>query len=130
MYIGDDVTYSSLAKDYLVEMPLGIFNMSEENIVDCNISENGNYEITFSLNYILTIRGETYEHPCLVVVEVTQDGYLSSVNGLCLIDNDNSDSIYGDRYLSSIEVKYEYGVLSEEDVQSNIDKYKIQVNNN
>ena len=96
------------------------FDIDETNIVDCDINENGNYVITA----VVSIVDDGVEYPSLIDMEITTDGYLLSytINSGVLGDEDIERSFV----VNVTSVKYEYGKLTDSEVQSYIDKYKTQ----
>jgi len=123
-------TYTYLASNYATTI-INMIDISEEDIVDCEILENGNYKITASL-IVCENQGSNnaIEYPCLITIELAENGYLISYNCLTLMEDDFNNSIAGDKYVLSTNVKYEYGALTEAEVQAKIDKYKAQQANN
>lgn len=103
------------------------FDITEEDIVDCKILDNGNYYVTASLMIEETYGGKTTSYPFLMEVELTADGYLVEYLATAKIPNGGdslADSV--DQYILTTSIKYQYGVLTDAEVQANIDAYKVQ----
>ena len=98
---------------------INFMDITEDNIVDCKILDNGNYYITsvMTLDDII---------PLLIEVEMTADGYLlSHVSNAIMSDDSETEP-----YILITNVQYKYGVLTDSDVQANIDAYVEQESNN
>ena len=119
-------TYSYYASTYTTS-GISEFDITEEDIVDCKILDNGNYYVTASLMIEETHGGQTISYPFLMEVELTADGYLVEYLATAKIPNGGSslaDSV--DQYILTTSIKYQYGVLTDAEVQANIDAYKVQ----
>ena len=106
---------------YMATAMIGVIDITAQDIVDCKVLDNGNYQITASV--LLSESGTDPEGlPCLIDVELTTDGYLVYYNAksLCSVNG------FRYQYLNSTTVKYEYGTLTEAEVQANIDAYIAQ----
>lgn len=110
-------TYTTYAQAYST-LIINEMDITENNIVDCKILENGNYFITASMIF--------EDMPFLIDVEITEDGYLLSHVSNAISDDDSSSL---KKYILVTNVQYEYGVLTDSDVQANIDAYVEQESN-
>ena len=94
--------------------------LDETKIVDCVVNESGNYIISAAL----TIEEDGVEYPSLIDMEITNDGFLLSYDiNAGLLGYEKSERAY---VVNTTSVKYEYGKLTDTEVQSYIDKYKVQ----
>ena len=112
------VTFTGMAQYVSVNL-LEYVSITDEDIVACEINEKGNYCITASL---MLEDGEG-DWPTLIDMEVTPDGYILSHNVNCFMN------LYGTKFGQAIMTRYttyDYGVLNDDIVQGNINKYKTQ----
>ena len=117
-------TYTYYAGSYATAM-IGDMEIYEEGIVDCKIKDNGNYIISAIGVLIDPDTLEPYEMPMVITVELTADGYLVSYTSDNVIIN-NPQGMGMQQYIVTTSVKYEYGTLTDADVQANIDAYIAQ----
>ena len=125
--ITSSVTYSCYVSRYATSI-IEEIDITEDDIVDCKILDNGNYHITASLvdydnNGTPENTSDDLKHYVLIEIEVTADGYLVSHTSNVLISHPTASF---DKYVLTTAVKYEYGTLNDTIVQSNIDAYIAQ----
>lgn len=96
----------------------GMYSLfSEDEIVDVEIAENGNYRLIVSTTSFMNMQ----DTEAIITIEITQDGDLQTVlyNAIAKMGN------FG-YAIQNVFGKYEYNVLSETQVQANIDDYNDQ----
>jgi len=95
--------------------------LNKENVLECKVLENGNYFLTIVDEW----QEENYSTPVVVDCEITQDGLLVSKHYYFMNDIGVQSLV-----LSNIDlgVYFKYNVLTETQVQANIDAYNAQNN--
>lgn len=98
---------------------------TEDDVVSCKVNDNNNYVIVLAVDDFMESGLEG-----MVDIEITQEGYLNTIQYTMIqdmpIDKSDPSSGMGDYSIINPTFKYEYGVLTEAEVQANIDAYNAQ----
>ena len=90
-----------------------------ENVVDCSIADNGNYLMTLAFK-------NPYNMDSILDVKISANGNLIGIDFYMMEasvvpgTNGQDNTNY---HIINIKVTYEYGVLTESEVQANIDEW-------
>ena len=98
---------------------------TEDDVVSCKVNDNNNYVIVLAVDDFMETGLEG-----MVDIEITQEGYLNTIQYTMIqnmpIDKSDPSKGRGDFSIINPTFKYEYGVLTEAEVQANIDAYNAQ----
>lgn len=98
---------------------------TEDDVVSCKVNDNNNYVIVLAVDDFMDTGLEG-----MVDIEITQEGYLNTIQYTMIqnmpIDKNDPSKGMGDYSIINPTFKYEYGVLTEAEVQANIDAYNAQ----
>lgn len=87
-------------------------DVTEENVVDCTVLENGNYLITVVKDLVVDSHGEQMlDYPMVLDCEITPDGFLVSKMFNMIEDAHEYCYTYG-------KIEFEYNKLTQEQVQT------------
>lgn len=113
--------YSKVANNQINEVfaIYNAFNITIDSVLDCKILENGNYLLVAFGNY-----GNNIGYAeCIFEIEITKDAILVNMDYSTFMNEDDNEQGVGESYVLNINYKYEYGVLTDTEVQEDIDEY-------
>ena len=90
-----------------------------KDVAYSNVDEDGNYEISLVTNNLFDIE----DNKAIVDVVISDDGYLKTINYYVLEKNYSPNALVNNLQTLFVGINYEYGVLTETEVQSNIDTF-------